>query len=213
MIKALLFDFDGTLLNTNDLIIQTFMYVLEQEFPGQYTPKDCLQFIGPTLEETFEQLAPGRCDELVAKYREWNAANHDALVTEYEGVVETLEKLHADGIRLAIVSSKSTAGIERGMRVLGVAHLFEVIVSADDVKHPKPHAEPILLALEKLGVTKEEVMMIGDNSHDMEAGHNAGVLTVGVAWSFKGEAFLREYNPHYMLKHMYDLHSILKGLD
>lgn len=212
MIKALLFDFDGTLLNTNDLIIQTFMHVLEQEFPGQYTAKDCERFIGPTLEETFTELAPQRCKELVAMYRDWNAANHDALVTQYDGVVEVLEQLHADGIRLAIVSSKSTAGIERGMRVLNIAHLFEVIVSADDVQQPKPHAEPILLALAQLGVAKDEVIMIGDNSHDLESARNAGVLAAGVAWSFKGETFLRAYKPQFMLQHMRDLHSIVEGL-
>lgn len=213
MIKALLFDFDGTLLNTNDLIVQTFMHVLEQQFPNQYTAEDCFNFIGPSLEQTFEQIDAARRDELVTLYRTWNAAHHDELVTEYEGVVETLTALHAQGIRLAIVSSKSTAGIERGMNVLGVSSLFEVTVSADDVQNVKPHPEPIFQALERMQLAREEVLMIGDNSHDIEAAHRAGVKAVGVAWSFKGEAFLRQYNPHYMLQRMADLLTIVKELN
>ncbi|MEK4230626.1 pyrophosphatase PpaX [Solibacillus sp. FSL H8-0538] len=209
--KALLFDFDGTLLNTNDLIIQTFMHLLEEKFPGQYSPKDCLKFIGPSLKETFDDITPGETDAMIAKYREWNIAYHDELVTGYDAVLSTLEQLKAAGIRLAIVSTKSHDGIERGLRVLGAAHLFEFYIGLEDVRHVKPHPEPILLALEKLGVKKEEVIMIGDNFHDIEGGKNAGVRTAGVAWSIKGEEFLQQLNPDYMLQHMTDLLAIVKG--
>ena len=75
--KALLFDFDGTLLNTNELIIKTFMHVLNDRFPGQYTENDCIQFIGPSLKETFQQITPNEVDEMIAKYRKWNLAHHD----------------------------------------------------------------------------------------------------------------------------------------
>lgn len=211
MIKAILFDFDGTLLDTNELIIKTFMYVLGERFPGQYSTQDCLKFIGPSLKETFEELAPGESDILESKYREWNIAHHDQLVKQYDAVVETLEKLKSFGIRLVIVSTKQRAGIERGLRVLKAEHLFEFYIGVDDVTNVKPHPEPILLALKRLGLEKEEVIMVGDNSHDIEGGKNAGVLTAGVAWSIKGEAFLQQFKPNYMLQHMSELLSIVKG--
>lgn len=208
--KALLFDFDGTLLNTNDLIIQTFMYVLEERFPGQYSPKDCMNFIGPSLIETFEQITPDEVDEMIEKYRQWNHANHDNLVAEYDGVLPTLEALKEQGIRLAIVSTKKRDTIEKGLELMGAKHLFEFWVGVDDVKNVKPDPEPVLLAIEKLGVKKEDVMMIGDNYHDIDAGKNAGVKTAGVAWSIKGEEFLRQFNPDYILQHMSDLLTIVK---
>ena len=123
--KALLFDFDGTLLDTNELIIQTFMHVLEEKFPGQYSAKDCMKFIGPSLKQTFEELTPDEVDEMIAKYRQWNAVHHDELVKGYDAVLETLEELHALGVKLAIVSTKSSEGLVRGMNVLGAGHLFE----------------------------------------------------------------------------------------
>jgi len=209
--KALLFDFDGTLLNTNDLIIQTFMHVLEERFPGKYKPEDCLRFIGPSLRQTFTELTPNEVDEMIQKYRDWNLAHHDELCTEYEGVVEVLTELRKMGVRIVIVSTKARAGILRGMKLLGIEHLVEFYIGIDDVANVKPNPEPVLLAIEKLGVTKEDVMMIGDNSHDIEAGHNAGVKTAGVAWSVKGEDYLASYKPTYMLQTMYDLIPIVKG--
>lgn len=209
--KALLFDFDGTLLNTNELIIQSFMHVLEERFPGQYSPKDCINFLGPSLHETFSAIAPDAVEEMTSKYRAWSIDNHDALVTEYEGVVATLQELHAQNIRLVIVSTKRRSMVEKGLNVLGITHLFEFIIGFDDVTHVKPHPEPILLALEKLQVSPEDVMMIGDNSHDIEAGQRANVKTAGVAWALKGEAYLRQYSPTYILQHMSDLLTIVKG--
>lgn len=209
--KALLFDFDGTLLDTNELILQTFMHIFDEKFPGQFSTQDCLKFIGPSLKQTFDELTPGETEEMIKKYKEWNTAHHDELVKGYDAVVETLEQLHKEGIKLAVVSTKSREGLDRGLKVLGAEHLFEVIISMDEVTHVKPHPEPVLLAIEKLGVSKEEAIMIGDNSHDIEGGKNAGVRTAGVAWSAKGESYLQQFNPDYMLHHMSDLLEIVKG--
>lgn len=208
--KALLFDFDGTLLDTNELIIQTFMHVLEERFPGQYSPKDCIKFIGPSLKETFEQITPNEVDEMVEKYRQWNHEHHDELITEFDGVLPTLEKLKEQGVRMAIVSTKRRDTIQKGLELMGATSFFEFLIGIDDVKHVKPDPEPVLLAIEKLGVNKGDVMMIGDNYHDIEAGKNAGVKTAGVAWSIKGEEFLKQYHPDYILQHMTDLLQIVK---
>ena len=213
MIKALLFDFDGTLLDTNELIIQSFMHVFDEKFPGQYTKDDCIPLMGPSLRQTFERLTPNEVDEMIAKYRAWNEAHHDELVTQFDGVVETLHELHAMGIRLVIVSSKVHANIVKGLHLLGVADLFEYIVGADDVEHVKPHPEPIEKALKYLQLLKDEVIMIGDNSHDIEGGQNAGVKTAGVSWTIRGEEYLQTFNPDYMLTKMSDIISIVRELN
>ncbi|WP_336637128.1 pyrophosphatase PpaX [Lysinibacillus fusiformis] len=210
-VKALLFDFDGTLLNTNELIIQTFMHVLNERFPGQFSPKDCLKFIGPSLKQTFNDIAPGEEEALIAKYRAWNLEHHDELVSQYPDVVSTLEQLKAQGILLAIVSTKRNDTIDRGLSILGATHLFDVRIGTDNVKNVKPDPEPVLLALERLGVDKDDAIMIGDNSHDIEAGHRAGVRAAGVAWAIKGEAYLQQYQPEYILHHMTDLLDIVKA--
>ncbi|WP_342514565.1 pyrophosphatase PpaX [Sporosarcina sp. FSL K6-1522] len=210
-ITTLLFDFDGTLLDTNELIIQTFQHVLDKHYPGEYERADILPFLGPTLMDTFGKVNPERAEEHIAEYRAWNIAHHDDLAYEFDGVSETLRLLKAAGMKMAIVSTKRKDMIERGLGLLDVEGVFDVVIGIDDVTNPKPDPEPIVLALEKLGATAEEALMIGDNYHDIEGGKNAGVRTAAVAWSIKGESFLQTYQPDYMLHHISDMLKIVKG--
>lgn len=209
-ITALLFDFDGTLLDTNELIIQTFLSVLGEHFPGEYGREDVLHFIGPSLEQTFMEIAPGRVNELSDQYRRLNRTLHDELVTEYDGVAETLRTLKSRGLKMAIVSTKREETILHGLKLMGVHDVFDVLVALDHVQNPKPHPEPLELALRLLEADQQEALMIGDNSHDIEGGKNAGVRTAGVAWTAKGEEFLASFEPDFMLQHISDLLELTK---
>jgi pyrophosphatase PpaX len=88
--NTILFDLDGTLIDTNELIISTYLHTLEKYFPGKYTREDVLPFLGPTLHEVFGEMDPARVEEMVLEYRTYNLANHDALVKEFVGVMETI---------------------------------------------------------------------------------------------------------------------------
>lgn len=210
-ITTLLFDFDGTLLDTNDLIIQSFLSVLGKRYPGRFTKEDALGFIGPSLKQTFDEIDESLTEVMIQEYRAWNIDMHDELAVEFDGVAQTLRLLKAKGIKMAIVSTKRSDIVKKGMKLMGIEDLFEVVIGLDNVVNPKPDPEPILLALEQLGATKEEALMIGDNSHDIEGGHNAGVRTAGVAWTAKGEDFLASFNPTIMLQHITDLLNIVES--
>lgn len=212
-ITTLLFDFDGTLLDTNELIIQTFQTVLNSHYPGKYEREDILPFLGPTLKETFEIVDPEKSAELIAEYRTWNLANHDAFASEFDGVSETLRQLKSAGFKMAIVSTKRNNMVMKGLRLMEAEELFDTVVGLDDVQHAKPHPEPLLVAMERLDSTPEETLMIGDNMHDILGGKNAGVRTAGVAWSAKGEQFIREQEPDFVLQHISDLLSITSGVE
>jgi len=210
-ITTLLFDFDGTLLDTNELIIQTFLSVLGKRYPGRFAREDVLHFIGPSLKQTFDSIDATLTEDLIKEYRAWNIEMHDQMVVEFDGVTETLRKLKSLGIKMAIVSTKRQDIIQRGLKLMDIEDIFEIIIGLDDVVNPKPNPEPILLALKRLNATKEEALMIGDNSHDIEGGQNAGVRTAGVSWTAKGEAYLATFNPDYMLQHISELLGIVDG--
>lgn len=210
-ITTLLFDFDGTLLDTNELIVQTFLSVLGEHFPGEYGREDVLHFIGPSLEQTFTKIAPGKVSELSDQYRRLNRTLHDELVSEYDGVAETLRTLKSRGLKMAIVSTKREETILHGLKLMGVHNVFDVLVALDHVQNPKPHPEPLELALRLLEADQQEALMIGDNSHDIEGGKNAGVRTAGVAWTAKGEEFLASFEPDFMLQHISDLLELTKA--
>lgn len=208
-INTLLFDLDGTLIDTNELIISTYLHTLEKYFPGKYTREDVLPFLGPTLHEVFGEMDPDRVEEMVLEYRTYNLANHDALVKEFVGVMETIETLKKKGYKLAIVTTKREDVAFKGLRLMKLDSYFDVMIAYDHVKKVKPDPEPIYLALEKLGSKPEEALMVGDNFHDVLAGKNAGTKTAGVAWSIKGREYLAKYEPDFMLENMTDLLSIL----
>lgn len=210
-ITTLLFDFDGTLLDTNELIVQTFLSVLGEHFPGEYGREDVLHFIGPSLEQTFTKIAPGKVSELSDQYRRLNRTLHDELVSEYDGVAETLRTLKSRGLKMAIVSTKREETILHGLKLMGVHDVFDVLVALDHVQNPKPHPEPLELALRLLEADQQGALMIGDNSHDIEGGKNAGVRTAGVAWTAKGEEFLANFEPDFMLQHISDLLELTKA--
>lgn len=210
-VQAILFDLDGTLIDTNELIIQTFQTVLDERFPGKYSRETILPFLGPPLYETFQQVDPTQVDELIAAYRKWNVENHDAMVQAFPGVIETLAELHARGIKLAIVSTKRNEMIERALNLMNVRQYFTAVIGLDDVKNAKPDPEPVQLALSKLEVDPTHALMVGDNFHDIVAARAAGVDSVAVAWSIKGLDYLMAFEPVYAIHDMSELVTITFG--
>ncbi|MBM7661542.1 pyrophosphatase PpaX [Bacillus mesophilus] len=209
-VNTLLFDLDGTLIDTNELIITSFLHTLNHYYPDQYKREDAIQFIGPPLYDTFVAIDESRVDEMITTYREHNLSHHDQLVTEFEGVYETIEALHKKGYKLGIVTTKLRHTVNMGLRLTKLDQFFDVVVTLDDVKNAKPDPEPVQLALAQLHAKPEEAIMIGDNHHDIVSGQNAGTKTAGVAWSLKGIEYLQSFKPDYMLENMRDLLTILE---
>lgn len=208
-INTLLFDLDGTLINTNELIIESFLHTLHSYYPNEYKREDVLPFIGPTLYDTFNSINPEKTEEMVKVYRKFNHEQHDVLVTEYETVFETVQALKEHGFKLGIVTTKIRDTVNMGLKLTKLDQFFDVVVTLDDVENAKPHPEPVLKALAQLDSKPEEAIMVGDNHHDVEAGKNAGTKTAGVAWSIKGREYISSYNPDYLLEKMSDLLPIV----
>ena len=131
-------------------------------------------------------------DALVATYREYNLGNHDLRVTAYPGVVSMVQALRARGLKTGLVTSKNRTGAERGLQVVGLAGTMDVLVGADDVVNPKPHPEPVLKALDTLGIDPRQAIYVGDSTHDMHSGRAAGVRTAAVLGGRSGE---RHWHP------------------
>lgn len=209
-VNTVLLDLDGTLIDTNELIIDSFLYTLNNYYPEKYKRNDVLPFMGPTLRETFESINPEKVDEMIEVYREFNIRNHDLLVKEFPGVFETIQALKNAGFKIGIVTTKVLRTVEKGLKLTKLDQFFDVIVALDHVQKAKPDPEPIHKALELLGSSPDEAIMVGDNSHDILGGKNAGTKTAGVAWSLKGKEFLLGFEPDYILENMTDLLKILE---
>ncbi|MFH5187448.1 pyrophosphatase PpaX [Paenibacillus sp. TAB 01] len=200
MIDTVLFDLDGTIIDTNELIIQSFLHTFEGVTQEPVTREHIIPNMGRPLVEQMQYFT-GRTEveDLVQKYRAFNVGRHDELVTEFPGVRETIAQLHTAGIKLGIVTSKVRMTSLMGLKLCGLSDFFQTIVSVDDVQKAKPDPEGIRKAMQALGSSAEHTLMVGDSHYDIEAAHNAGVQSAGVAWSMKGIEYLKSYKPTYII--------------
>ncbi|QHG37465.1 pyrophosphatase PpaX [Bacillus paranthracis] len=116
-INTVLFDLDGTLINTNELIISSFLHTLNTYYPDQYKREDVLPFIGPSLHDTFSKIDESKVEELITSYRQFNHDHHDELVEEYETVYETVQELKKQGYKVGIVTTKARQTVEMGLKL------------------------------------------------------------------------------------------------
>ncbi|MBP1044148.1 pyrophosphatase PpaX [Vagococcus sp. BWB3-3] len=205
MLTTVLFDFDGTLADTNHLISESYLHVLNKYFPGEYDTEGVRHFNGPPLEEVFGNLLPEKADQMVREYREYNHAQHDALIQTFPDVNQSLRRLKAAGLNLAVVSTKYNAVLLKGLDLLEMTPYFHEVIGGNDYQKVKPDPEPLQVAMSRLGVKPEECLMVGDNWHDIQAGHNAGMESVFVSWSQKTTAEMAPYQPDKIVDSMVDL--------
>jgi pyrophosphatase PpaX len=185
---AVLFDLDGTLIDSIGLIVKSAQFAFAKCGLACPSEAEWMAGVGRPLPVMFAHFAPGRELDLVAAYRVYQMANHDRLVTVYPGVPEMLAELKAKGHRLGIVTSKVSTLAMRGLTLTGIDHYFETVIGMDLCQRHKPDPEPVRIALERLSAGPEGAWFVGDSIHDMESGNAAGVGTIGALWGpFKEE--------------------------
>lgn len=210
---AVLFDLDGTLLDSIELILNSAHFAFEGR--GGHVPSDAewLTGLGIPLPVMFRRYArdEAEVDALIARYREYQMPNHDRLVRAYDGVVDTVRALQAAGYPLGVVTSKTEALAHRGIDLVGIGGCFgaDAVIGYDSGARPKPNPDPVLLALERLGRRPDEGWFVGDSVHDIEAGNAAGVATVAALWGPFSRQELAPSRPRHFLDRIADLPALL----
>lgn len=209
---TVLFDLDGTIIDTNELIITSFLHVLEQHFPSRYKREDIIPNMGQPLTAQMELFGGAELrDFLVDAYREHNEEIHDELVREFPHVLETLEELKKLGVTMGIVTTKQRKTAEMGAKLFGIDPFMSTFIVFQDTEKHKPSPDPVLKAMEQVKANPATTLMVGDSQYDIQAAHHAGAHAAGVSWSLKGPEFLQQFDPEYMLYDMRDLIPIVKG--
>lgn len=208
---VVLFDLDGTLIDTNHLIVTSFQYVFKEHLGLEVAAEQLYPWFGEPLPRTMERFAPGRAEELTGHYRTYNERLHDELVRHFPGVPEAVRALHAAGVRLAVVTSKKGDLARWGLRVLDLDGYFPVLVGMDDTDRHKPDPEPALQALRLMAEGPGgHVLMVGDSIFDMACGRDAGVKTAAVGWAVN-RAALVDSQPDYFVETPADLVRLVLG--
>jgi pyrophosphatase PpaX len=206
------FDLDGTVVDTVELIVESFRYatstVLGEVLPDEFI----LAGVGRPLRAQMERLSTEHARELYDVYREYNHRRHDELIRGYDGIEEVLDALKAAGRRTGIVTSKSRDTTGMAFRAVGLEERFDVVVTATDTSEHKPSPVPLQLCLQRLGATAAGSIYVGDSPFDVQAGAAAGMTTAAVAWGVFGRDALLAAGPDFWLDEPRDLLALcLRG--
>jgi pyrophosphatase PpaX len=212
-IRAVLYDFDGTLADSTELIMRCYRHTMRTHL-GSAPPDDVwLSGFGMTLESQMRRFGrdPAEVEAMLDTYREYQNTLHDDLLRPFPGAAEIVAELERRGYGLAIVTSKHRRATLRGMELCGLVSHFDVIITPEDVAEPKPHPEPVLMALERLGVAPHQALFVGDSPHDVAAGRAAGTRTAAVLWGPFPRQALEDAGPDAFLHTQRDVLRLLTG--
>src|SRR5918994_6756753 len=201
-LKAALFDFDGTLVDTTELIYQSMRHATGEVLGRDDLPREVLMAnVGQPLPRQMELLDAGRAEQLLESYRLHNEELHDDLIGEFPGIEESLARLRAGRVKIAVVTSKRRLSVEMALRNFpGLGNVVDRFVTLEDTTEHKPHPEPLLRGLELLGdVPNEEAVYVGDSPFDVEAAKAAGLRSVAVSWGAFSEDPLRAAEPDHLV--------------
>jgi len=209
---VLMFDLDGTLLDTNGLILASFRHTFAKYMPEkELAEEELLTFLGPPLRDSFARyFEKQQLDEIIDYYRIFNHDKHEKYVTVYPTVPETLKYYKDQGCPMAVVTTKPNFAAQMGLDMFGLTPYFDLLIGLDKVTETKPDPEGILKCMQHFGTT--DGIMIGDSPADIMAGKNAGVYTAGVEWTFKPVELLTALSPDVMLREMKDLIPFVEKL-
>jgi pyrophosphatase PpaX len=207
-----LFDLDGTVVDTVELITESFRHA-SRVVLGHDTPDEqILAYVGQPLMQQMRLISPDHAQELYDTYREYNHRRHDELIRSYAGIEAALQALRAAGRRLGLATSKSADTTEMAFRAVGLREHFDAVVTASDTTAHKPSPEPLLLCLERLAALRpgeqpdpSHAIYVGDSPFDIQAGRAAGMATAAVTWGMFSRRSLESSEPDYVVQEPGDL--------
>jgi pyrophosphatase PpaX len=209
-LKAILFDVDGTLLDTTEFVYQAFEHSMQTH--GFICPNrsEIALNLGKTLEglySHFTQIPEIDTLNLIETHRAFQTQNFH-LSVPFPNTVSTLQILKDRGYKLAVLTTRTTRTSLTTLKNADIHEFFDFILSGDEVEKKKPHPESIERALQFFGLTPDQAVMIGDTDADILAGKNAGTKTIGAQYGFYREK-IKDYNPDFIVEDIADILKIL----
>lgn len=187
-LSCVIFDIDGTLAETNELIFASFNHVSQKYLNKHFTPAEITAMFGPPEEVAIERLVgPERYASAVEDFFDFYTSQFKSMAKLHSGMLDILKYLKENGILLAVFTGKGSRSTEITLNALGIRGYFDMIVSGNDVSQHKPSGEGIQKVMKHFGLKPDEVLMIGDAVSDVKAAHEAGIPIAAVLWDSYGK--------------------------
>jgi pyrophosphatase PpaX len=206
---GIIFDIDGTLTSTNELIFASFNHIAEKYLHKQFTDKEITEMFGPTEDVILKQWCPDNYNEVRKDYYDFYEKNH-SMAALYPGIIEILNILKGKNVLLSIYTGKGRDASIITLKKLKIYDYFDLIITGDEVKEHKPSPEGITLFLEKFNLQKDKVLMVGDSPADIKASRAAGVKVASVIWDAYAKKAVIKLNPDYIFNSVVELKEFLQ---
>lgn len=181
---TILFDFDGTLANTNGLVIESWQHVYRTLTGAEADEAALKATFGEPLAVSMEKYFPDTpVDEAIRIYRDHQEDIYEKMIEPFPGMVDLMKELKQRGLKVAVTTSRMRNTTMIGLNKFGVSQYLDDIITCDDCSKHKPDPEPVLITLDRLNAAAENALMVGDSMFDIKCAHNAGVKAVLVGWA------------------------------
>jgi HAD superfamily hydrolase (TIGR01509 family) len=210
-LRCIIFDMDGTLTQTNQLIYDSFNHVAEKYINKRLTPKEIVAYFGPPEQEAVENMIGTRhIDEAMKEYYHFYQERHNDLASLYPGIKELLDFVKGNGILIGLFTGKGRRTTEITLHEFGIERYFDVVMTGDDVDHFKPSGDGIKKIMAQFSLQPDEVLMVGDAVADIKASRECGVPIAAVVWDSYGKETVMEAATDYLFHSVQEFHSWLE---
>jgi HAD superfamily hydrolase (TIGR01549 family) len=206
---GIIFDIDGTLASTNDLICASFNHVAGIYLDRQFTWKEIQNLFGPTEDVILNDLMKDSFKDAQSDYYEFYTDQHNSLAGLYPGMRELIKGLKNKGVLLSIYTGKGRQSSEITLKKTGIYEYFDMIVTGDDIPGQKPSPVGVEMFLSEYNLNKDKVIMIGDAPADVKAARNAGIKVAAVLWDSYAKEKVLEMNSDFVFHSVGELASFL----
>ena len=211
-ISTILFDYDGTIMNTNDVVIQSWQHTFRTVEGKERPVETIVRTFGEPLYTTMARVLPQvTVDEGVEIYRSFLREHYTDMIYPFPGMVDLVRRLKESGYRTGLVTSRVGDTTVQGLEQFGLHPHLDCLVTHEDTNKHKPDPEPVFIALRKLSSTPAESILLGDSMFDILCARNAGVRSVLVGWQIavSQEEIQGPDGPDFFIERPDDLFSIL----
>ena len=182
MIRCVLWDNDGTILDTTELILESYIRAIEGVLGIEATAEEALAQFGKPLRDVMELYSVERAEELMDAYRDHNHEFHDEMIRPFPGILDALANVRRRGLAQGVVTSKTEWLTRQGLELFGLEGYIQELVGFESTEGHKPGPEPVLEALKRLDIDNGEALFIGDSEADAFCAQNAGVDFAFARW-------------------------------
>ena len=211
--QCIIFDMDGTLTQTNQLIYDAFNLIAEKYLHKRLTPVEIVAFFCPPEREAVQNMiGPEHIDEAMVEYYRFYNDRHNALASLYPGIVDILRFLHSKNVLVALFTGKGRRTTDISLELFEIERYFDITITGDDVEEFKPSGEGIRTIMARFGLRPGQVLMVGDAVADVLAAREAGCAVASVVWDSYGKHEVLQLNADVVFDNVDALFTWLKAL-